>query len=113
MPERQFVPCKLPGCPELLKPRRGEPPFCPEHQRPTAPRRGYNAKWRRTRARFLKQHPWCAHCAIEGRQVPAVVLDHVIPREALVDRVPDPDADYRLQALCRLHDNRKKAAEQR
>lgn len=41
--------------------------------------RGYDSRWRKARALFLKQHPLCAFCQAEGKVVPATVVDHIIP----------------------------------
>ena len=28
---------------------------------------------------FLEEHPLCAFCEMEGKEVPATVVDHIIP----------------------------------
>jgi 5-methylcytosine-specific restriction protein A len=50
-----------------------------DRERPSAARRGYDARWRRARAAYLARHPLCAACQAEGRVVPATVVDHVVP----------------------------------
>jgi 5-methylcytosine-specific restriction protein A len=48
-------------------------------ERPSAAKRGYDARWRRRRRRFLASNPLCASCLAAGRSVAAVVVDHVVP----------------------------------
>jgi 5-methylcytosine-specific restriction enzyme A len=50
-----------------------------DRERPSAARRGYGSRWRQARAAFLAQHPLCAACRAQGREVPATVVDHVVP----------------------------------
>jgi 5-methylcytosine-specific restriction enzyme A len=50
-----------------------------DRQRPSAARRGYGPRWRRARAAFLARHPLCAACRVQGRLVPATIVDHVVP----------------------------------
>ena len=104
MPERWKV-CATPGCPELTTGRR-----CPTHtaqgQRTQAAQRRHTGDqsmdtysttaWRRTRARFLRDHPDCAAC---GK--PATDADHVAPRRILeAAGATNPDHPTWLQALC-------------
>lgn len=64
--------------------------------RPSASRRGYDARWRKVRARHLKQSPYCEDC---GR--PATDVDHIPDRVELVAKgVPDPDAEQYLHSRC-------------
>lgn len=72
-PHRRAKICPHPGCPNIN---------CQEHARPvrrmdtrpSAARRGYDQKWRRIRAMFLKKHPSCVVCG-----APATEVDHVLP----------------------------------
>ena len=54
--------CTHPDCGQLVN-GGGR---CHEHQpkdtRPSAAARGYDARWRATRSRFLREHPACAVC---------------------------------------------------
>ena len=78
---RTLRPCAVPGCPEIAMPGQS---WCPRHseekkravdaRRPSAAKRGYDRKWRMTRARFLRAHPLCACGA------PATEAHHIIPR---------------------------------
>jgi len=90
MPHRPASPCSKPGCPHR-KP-------CPVHKaqrspdtRPSAAARGYDQKWRRIRAAFLKKYSVCVVC---GNQ--AMEVDHIMPLEA--GGTNDWD---NLQALCK------------
>ena len=103
MPNKPPRPCWYPGCRNLNcieHPRPGS--IRPPDLRPTAAKRGYGARWRVIRARFLAAHPTCEDC---GR--PATVPDHVPSRRQLVAMgVPDPDADQYLHPRCRTCHNR-------
>lgn len=87
--------CNTPGCPNRVT--RGH---CPQHrdtQRPTAQARGYTSAWTRTARAYLAAHPHCATCG----QV-AELVDHITPRHRLVEAgIPNPDATWNLQPLCR------------
>lgn len=48
-------------------------------ERASSSKRGYNSKWQKARARYLKVHPLCVHCAREERLVKATVVDHITP----------------------------------
>ena len=57
MPKHPKRPCRYPGCPNLCE----SGTYCPEHSagspdrlRGSATERGYDAKWRRARKRFLR-----------------------------------------------------------
>ena len=50
-----------------------------DRARPSASRRGYNARWRRARRRFLAEHPLCETCRMTGRLERSTVVDHVVP----------------------------------
>ena len=63
MPQKPKRPCRWSG----------------DRQRGSAAKQGYDGKWRKARALFLKQNPLCAFCLAEGKVVPATVVDHIIP----------------------------------
>jgi 5-methylcytosine-specific restriction enzyme A len=50
-----------------------------DRQRPSAARRGYDARWRRARRSYLVLHPLCMRCLVQGRVAAATVVDHVVP----------------------------------
>ena len=107
MPKHPKRPCRYPGCPNLCE----SGTYCPEHSaespdrlRGSATERGYDAKWRRARKRFLQRHPLCANCLSQGVLTPATVVDHIVPHRG----------DHRLfwdeqnwQPLCKACHDRK------
>jgi 5-methylcytosine-specific restriction protein A len=75
-----------------------------ERMRGNATARGYDSRWREARALFLKQHPLCEICQVEGKIVPATVVDHVIPHRG------DPRLFWdqaNWESLCERHHNEK------
>jgi 5-methylcytosine-specific restriction protein A len=50
-----------------------------DQQRGTSTQRGYDARWRRARLAYLREHPLCIACEREGRITPATIVDHIIP----------------------------------
>ena len=64
MPYKPRRPCRYPGCPELAV--QGQV-YCQVHMewsgdrlRGGAAARGYDGRWQKARAIFLKKHPLCA-----------------------------------------------------
>ena len=82
MPTRPKIPCRHPGCPELVP---YGTKYCEKHKglHPeadhSADRRGYGRKWQAARKRYLEAHPLCVECLKEGRYVKATDVDHIIP----------------------------------
>ena len=83
MPQKPRRPCRFPGCPGFCE--QGQV-FCKEHMawsgdrlRGGADACGYDARWRKARALYLRQYPLCVLCHAEGKVVPATVVDHIIP----------------------------------
>ena len=70
--------------------------------------RGYGARWRRLRERFLFEHPLCEECLKRGRAVPATDVDHIRPHRGEEALMWDEE---NLQALCHACHSRKTAAE--
>lgn len=55
----------------------GEPAkLAGQGKRPSAPKRGYDRKWQKARATFLRQRPWCEACGL-----PAEHVDHRVPHK--------------------------------
>lgn len=113
MPPRMNKPCCKPGCPELTKDR-----YCEKHKkdsrrydqyRGSAAERGYDARWRKARAVFLKQNPLCVHCQKEGRLTAATVVDHIIPHKG--DYKLFWDVKNNWQSLCKRHHDIKTVRE--
>lgn len=99
-------PCAEPGCPSLV---RGQP-RCPAHEgqndrrRGTAHERGYDARWRKYRKRYLTEQPLCVICAEGGRVVQAVVVDHVRAHKGDQALFWDP---RNHRAVCARHHNER------
>lgn len=74
---------------------------CPQHRpkdnRPSAAQRGYDARWRQTRARFLAKHPTCEH---PGCSEPSTDAHHL---DGLGPSGPRGHDESNLQALCSRH----------
>ena len=103
MPRIPKRPCRHPGCPNL-----SDEVYCKVHRslyaRDNATVRGYDARWRAARKRYLQRHPLCVECQREEKLVPATVVDHIIPHrgdEALFWDVNN------WQAMCKACHDRK------
>ena len=64
-------PCLIRGCPGLV---RDGGRYCDKHRgiirdRPKTAERGYDARWRRVRAAYLKMYPLCADCGGKAEMV--------------------------------------------
>lgn len=104
MPQRAPRPCSRPGCPELVLGGG----FCPEHaktdtadaRRPSAAARGYDVKWRKTRARYLRAlNPLaCENCGRTPTEAGPLEVDHL---DGLGPRGPRGHDPTNLQALCK------------
>ena len=113
MPTRPKVPCRHPGCPELVdagkKYCEKHKPLHPEEIR-SAGSRGYGRTWQRASRQYLSAHPLCVRCMAEGRYTKATVVDHIKPHRG--DSVLFWDRDN-WQALCKRCHDRKTWAEDR
>lgn len=85
MPRRPKHPCSFPGCPELTHQR-----YCQKHkrfmdsqynrmQRPYKMNQRYGREWKEVRNAYIKEHPFCEICGMEGKVVKAEQVHHVIP----------------------------------
>ena len=78
-----------------------ERPRCPAHRpkdtRPSASARGYGARWRKTRARFLRSHPTCEH---PGCRAPTTEAHH---RDGKGPNGPHGHDPRNLAAFCKPH----------
>lgn len=106
MPRIPDHPCAHPGCPNLVP--HGVK-YCEKHtsvhkgeDRPRAAERGYDAKWRKARKRFLRKHPLCEECLRQDPPVyrEATVVDHIIPHRGN-PRIFWDSSNW--QALCKHH----------
>ena len=107
--ENQRKRCKHPGCPKLT-----DGNYCEEHEalhrgeRESAGKRGYNKKWQKARARYLKEHPLCVECLKNGRVVTATVVDHITPHRGNPILFWDEGTGraYASRAMIRKHGTR-------
>ena len=84
MPFQPPTQCKHGRCSKLIP--YGER-FCEEHKplhasdRASAGKRGYNSRWQKARAAYLKEHPLCVLCMQQDlpQYVKATVVDHIKP----------------------------------
>ena len=115
MPHRPPHPCTIPGCPRLVY----HGGLCAVHARERAQRReveaprltpaqrGYDARWRKRRAAFLREHPYCADpYQLHAAAVNSTDVDHIISKKE-----GGTDDDTNLQALCHACHSRKTALE--
>ena len=93
----------------IAPPKHGRAPAARRHEqkRDTAADRGYDARWRKARAAFLRAHPVCLECEAEGKLIAATVVDHVVPHKGDASRFWDRT---NWQPLCKAHHDRKTAA---
>lgn len=91
MPRKPLRPCRAPGCPKPATVGSR----CRQHaralrreydnDRPSAAQRGYDPKWRRIRAQYLRHHPLCqatdeAALRFHARFGDAATdVDHIVP----------------------------------
>lgn len=109
MPTSPPLPCRFAGCPRRA--RRGAR-YCDLHargerggrkpdERPSASARGYDRKWQRVRAAFLKAHP---ECSVGGCGERATEVDHVVPLSE-----GGTHQWSNLEAYCKSHHSQKTA----
>ena len=99
MPMKAAKACSYPGCPNLV--RSTKTSYCEKHERerqqkknaerPSKRSQGYDKRWRRISASYLRAHPFCEMC---GK--PAEVTHHKIRKKE-----GGTDSIANLQALCR------------
>ena len=107
MPKRPNIPCKHPGCSRLVP---AGTKYCNEHEPlykvniRTTKEKGYDSKWRKARAIYLKAHPLCVNCLKLGKYNKATVVDHIIPHRG--DKILFWD-ESNWQSLCKSCHDRK------
>ena len=103
MPRKPKRPCRHPGCPSL-----SDEVYCVVHRllyaRESAANRGYDARWRAARKRYLKRYPLCIECQRKGKFTPATVVDHILPHRGDEDLFWD---ESNWQPLCKHCHDRK------
>lgn len=107
MPYRSKVPCRHPGCAELVTPGVK---YCDKHralhpeENRSAGSRGYGRAWQKASRQYLAAHPLCVKCMEEGRYRKATVVDHIIPHRGDEKLFWDRE---NWQALCKsCHDHK-------
>jgi len=130
MPGRPKSICRAPGCGRVI----AAPGHCEQHKKATqkqqderrgsAAERGYDSKWTKARAAYLRKHPLCVYCRREDRLTAATVVDHITPhrlKEAIDSGDEARIAEARRlfwdsanwQSLCKPHHDGQKQAEER
>lgn len=70
----------------------------------------YGRAWQKARATFLRSHPICAMCTVDGKPTPATVVDHIRPHKGNQALFWDTS---NWQPLCRTHHNATKQHNER
>ena len=118
MPNRPKKPCKgkYGTCPNLVDANKRYCSSCQpgevkkekartrqyDKQRGTTAQRGYDSRWNRVRALYIKRNPICENCINEGRTNKAEEVHHIIP-------IKQGGAKYsfdNLMSLCRTCHNK-------
>lgn len=104
MPMKPKRPCRHPGCPKLT-----DGLYCEEHKamhrdRAGSGERGYDRRWQKARARYLKANPLCVQCRKRGVYVKADVVDHIRPHRG--DPILFWD-ESNWQSLCKACHDKK------
>ncbi len=113
MPRRPNIPCKHPGCNRLIP---AGSKYCEEHTMQhrsyarTTKEKGYDGRWRKARARYLKAHPLCVKCVAKGKYQKAAVVDHIVPHRGNKKLFWD---ESNWQALCKSCHDKKTMTEDR
>lgn len=76
----------------------------------TSAQRGYGYKWQQAREGFLRRHPLCVYCELDGRVTAADTLDHIVPHRGDMVKFWDHD---NWQSLCSTCHSSVKAKEER
>ena len=84
----------------------------PHHndRRGSAHSRGYGARWRKARLRFLAKHPLCVMCNARGVISAAVIVDHIKPHKGDAGLFWDKN---NWQGLCVTDANSVKQTQER
>lgn len=79
-----------------------------EKQKSSSSSKGYNYRWQRYRAGYLRRHPLCAACFSRKRYTPATEVDHIVPHKGDFELFWDPNNH---QGLCKSCHSKKTASE--
>ena len=107
MPHKPLKPCKYPGCPNLT-----DGTYCKKHKAQVAKEyntyersanhnKKYGREWKRIRDRYVKKHPLCERCLMEGKITPVEEVHHIIP----VNR-GGTNVESNLMSLCKSCHNK-------
>jgi len=82
-------------------PRAKPPPSVREadRERGNSAARGYDRRWRKSRALWLAQNPLCVECERRGNYTPASLVDHITPVQSREDPLFYDTGNF--QSLCR------------
>jgi 5-methylcytosine-specific restriction enzyme A len=103
---KALAPCSVSGCPTLTRTNR-----CEKHEREadlkrgTSVERGYDHRWRKVRAAFIRANPVCQDP--EGCIADATDVDHIDGEGPRGDNSPE-----NLRSLCHHHHSRRTAEDQ-
>ncbi len=114
MPRRALQVCPTPGCPTLTTKGRCTPCRAKATAaRPTPAAKGYDARWQRTRAAYLRAHPYCecAQCSAQPLLLKPLASE-VNHRDGLGPLGPRGHDWANLQAMTKSHHSRHTAREQ-
>ena len=80
--------------------------------RPSARQRGYDRRWEKARAAFLREpeNCFCRKCSQQGRMTMATVVDHIVPHRGCQELFWDRS---NWQPLCKPHHDSAKQREER
>jgi 5-methylcytosine-specific restriction enzyme A len=95
----------MPGTPQSERQRKRRL----DRKRPSSPRRGYDAAWRRARDAQLAREPLCRMCREVGMLAQATVVDHIQSVQERPDLRLEPS---NLRSLCSAHHNWRTAGDQ-
>ncbi len=112
MPIQPLKRCSYPNCRNRVRFGRCEE-HKPKDKRASASKRGYDHKWSRYRAEYLKHRPLCVTCLEKGKYTAATVIDHIKPVE---NGQADPNfwRSDNHQPLCRdCHSYKTRVIDQR
>jgi 5-methylcytosine-specific restriction protein A len=95
--------CGFPHCTNVQEER-----FCTEHKRKPKPDlyrgsaayRGYDGDWQKFRAWFVKRHPLCVDCLLEGKPVAVQEVHHI---KKLTEYPELRLVESNCLALCKSH----------
>lgn len=101
-----YKKCSTRGCPHLVKMGTRFCASCEKfgakwnqgRKRKSSAKRGYNRSWRAVREAYVRAHPLCEDCKMEGRVQAAEEVHHV---RAIVSGGKNIKSN--LLSLCRFH----------